>query len=386
MINRLDSYNRNKKQKKVGIISMQRVINYGSFLQAYALKSIIENYDADCYFIDIKRGIQLPGNKIDGPINSLIKRILRIIIKLIKNYNQTIVIRKYTKELKDKFIKNYYNILGLSKKHDGSYDLVIIGSDEVFNCCEKSIWGYSRQLFGEGINANKIISYAASFGHTTIKKIDRFNIREDLSKCLTNFDSISVRDNNSSEIIFSLTGQKPLMHLDPVLIYDFKNEIEGSQINERDYIVVYTYVGRIKDKKEIQAIKKFAKKHNKKLISIFCWYTWCDQMLVPETPFDVLAYFNKADYIITDTFHGTIFSIINHKKFGTLVRDSNRQKLTSLLENLALASRIIDDISKLDDIMTASISYEKTNRLIDSEKRRSIGYLKKYLKPEDINQ
>jgi hypothetical protein len=364
---------------KVGIISMQRVINYGSFLQAYALKSIIETLGGDCYFIDIKKGIQLPGNKIDGPLRSLIKRIIRVSIKLITNYKQTITTRTFSRILKEKFINFYYDILGLSKKHEGRYDLVIVGSDEVFNCCEKSAWGFSRQLFGDGVDADIIISYAASFGHTTIDKLHRFNLIDDLSKSLTNFTDISVRDNNSSEIITSLLGHKPSMHLDPVLIYDFHKETEQIQIDDSSYIIIYTYVDRIKDKKEIKAIKQFAEKHNKKLISIFCWYTWCDQILIPDTPFDVLAYFKKADFIITDTFHGTIFSIISQRKFGTIVRDSNREKLTSLLYNFSLASRIINDISTLDDIMTAPISYEETNRLIRTEKDRSIEYLKNHL-------
>jgi hypothetical protein len=365
---------------KVGILSMQRVINYGSFLQAYALKSILEKLGAECYFIDIQKGKQLPGNKIDSRALFSVRRIKRVAHKLLVNWRQTFINRKYGKKLEAKFINQYYDMLGLSKTLIGHYNLVVIGSDEVFNCCEKSSWGYSSQLFGEGVNADNIISYAASFGHTTMKKIIKFDIVEDLRSSFKNFSQISIRDNNSFEIITELTGNKPLMHLDPVFIYDFTKEVGKCQVDMKDYIVIYTYPGRIKDKSEIRAICNFAKKHNKKLVSIFCWYTWSDVLLVPDTPFDVLAYFKSADYIITDTFHGTIFSIINEKKFGTIIRSSNRQKLTSLLNNLSLEKRIIDDVSKLDDVLTSYISYDKASRLIMKEKCRSIDYLKLNLK------
>jgi polysaccharide pyruvyl transferase WcaK-like protein len=211
-------------------------------------------------------------------------------------------------------------------------------------------------------------------------KIEKFNLSKDLRKSFKSFKCISVRDNNSSEIVACLTGNRPLIHLDPVLIYDFSEKVNKCRINISDYIVIYTYVDRIKDKAEIQAIRSFAQKHNKRLISIFCWYTWCDEMLVPNTPFDVLAYFKNSDYIITDTFHGTIFSIINGKKFGTIVRNSNKQKITSLLKNFSLEDRIISNLSNLDDILTASISYDKANKLINEEKSRSIEYLKSALK------
>jgi hypothetical protein len=364
---------------KVGILSKQRVINYGSFLQAYALKKTLEKLGGECYFIDIEKGEQLSGNEVDGQAGALVKRIIRVARNLLSDWRQTFTVHRYSKELRRKFVDEYYDMLGLSKTFTGRYDLVVVGSDEVFNCCKKGVDGYSRQLFGEGVNADKIISYAASFGFTTMEKIIKFDIFDDLRSSLKNFSDISIRDNNSLEIIAELTGKKPLMHLDPVLIYDFNDEIKKCKIDLKDYIVIYTYSGRIKEKTEIQAIINFAKKHKKKLVSIFCWYTWCDELLVPSTPFNVLAYFKNADFIITDTFHGIIFSIINEKRFGTLARDINSQKITSLLKNLSLGERIVVNADDLDTILTAPIAYDAVKELVRKEKGRSIDYLKRHL-------
>ncbi len=356
---------------------MQRVINYGSFLQAYALKRIVESLGADCYFIDIEKGRQLPGNEVDSKFNDNIKRIFRIVSNLIKNPRQTFMVRKFSKTLRHKFINQYYDILLLDKKYNGMFDVVIIGSDEVFNCTQKCDFGFSRQLFGSGINAKKIISYAASFGNTTAEKIKKYGLQQELSGYLdNNFSAISIRDLNSKTLVETFSHIKPELHLDPVLIYNFKKEIQNLKVNHKDYIVIYTYVNRIQDIKEIEAIRSFAKKYNKKLISIFCAYSWCDEYIVPETPFDVLAYFRDADYIITDTFHGTIFSIINKKQFGTIVRESNKEKLTSLLSTLFLSDRIIDRFSLLEAVLTNIACYDKASKEIEKEKINTSQYFK----------
>lgn len=364
-------------KKKIGILSMQRVINYGSFLQAYALKRIVESLGADCYFIDIEKGRQLPGNEIDSRFKANIKRLFRVASNLIKNPRQTFMVRTFTKTLRHKFINQYYDILSLEKKKNGIFDVVIIGSDEVFNCTQKCYFGFSRQLFGSGINAKKIISYAASFGNTTAEKIRKYGLQQELSSYLNkNFSAISIRDMNSKAMVESLSDIKPELHLDPVLIYDFNKEMQDLKVNHTDYIVIYTYVNRIEDSKEIEAIRSFAKKYKKKLISIFCVYSWCDEYIVPDTPFDVLAYFRDADYIITDTFHGTIFSIINKKQFGTLIRNSNKEKLTSLLSNFFLIDRIIDKPSKLEIVLNSSISFDRTIEKINEERLISYSYLR----------
>ena len=75
------------------------------------------------------------------------------------------------------------------------------------------------------------------------------------------------------------------------------------------------------------------------MISIGHYFSWCDEVVIP-TPFEVLAYFKGASYIITDTFHGSVFSIKFNKEFCTIVRDMNSNKLVSLLKQFGLENRI----------------------------------------------
>lgn len=336
----------NKMGKKVGILSMQRVINYGSFLQAYALKQLLLQNGADeVYFIDIEKGRELPGfeySKNQSKWHKL-KRLLQIIFTGL--LFQKIRDRKFTKRLK-KSIEDCFPILELDKPAPKEFDLVVIGSDEVFNCCQPAPWGYTLQLYGRVLNAKKVISYAGSFGHTRYEQLVQLGIDKEIGETMKTMAAISVRDQNSYDIVEKLTGIKAEMHLDPVLIYGYEKEIAERKVNYPEkYMVVYSYQGRINDKKEIKEITSFAKEHKLKLISIFCRYDWCDEAIIPKTPFDVLGWFKGAEYVVTDTFHGTIFSIITGRRFVTLVRKTGRvtngEKISSLLRQLRLEERCV---------------------------------------------
>ncbi|NDV47270.1 polysaccharide pyruvyl transferase family protein [Paludibacter sp. 221] len=366
--------------KKVGILSMQRVVNYGSFLQAYALKEIIKSLDiVDICFIDIKNGVQLNEynvNTITG--KNRIKRILSEFFS--RNFFQNIRKWFFFFILKRQFKNKFYTMLELDKPNPGHFDLVVIGSDEVFNFSQKTPWGFTTQLYGEIKNTDKIISYAGSFGNTTLKTIKQHNLSEKIVSGLKKMSSISVRDKNSADIVSELINETPLIHLDPVLAYDFSKEIENAkQPDLKNYIIIYSYQGRIHEKDEIEAICKFAKENHKKLISIFCIYDWCDKAIIPSTPFDVLAWFKYADYVITDTFHGTIFSIINQVNFCSLIRESNKEKLGYLLEGLQLSNRAVYSAQQISITLNENIEYKTTNKVINEERMCTRNYLTAYL-------
>ena len=356
---------------KIGILSMQEVKNYGSFLQAFSLRKNIEALGHECDFVNIIPGRQI-GDYKQGKLHKvqmLIERLLGLdFVKRLKTIYQ----------FQTRFSKEFLPYLGVKKgKTVGYHDIIVIGSDEVFNCAQKTWFGFSPQLYGEGLNANKVITYAASFGATTVEKLQKLGLKEEVAKMLGNLDQISVRDENSRMTIEALTGKIPQMHVDPVLIYDY-SQYMPQKTHKSDYIIVYSYPGRISDKKEIAAIQTFAKKKGLKLLSIGHYFPWCDDVVVP-TPFEVLGLFRDAAYIVTDTFHGSVFSIKYNKKFCTIVREMNNQKLTYLLKQFGLESRIVSDLSKLKNIMETEIDYNPVNMKIALEAQRSKEYLKRNL-------
>ena len=277
-------------------------------------------------------------------------------------------------------------LIGISDEehYNTQVDALVIGSDEVFNCTQiNPEVGFSPELFGYRANTKKVLSYAASFGNTTYKKLQDYNIVDELKGYFEKFTSISVRDNNSFDIIKSLTGKEPEINLDPVLMYDFMPTVPDKE-QRRNYIVVYAYRARITDK-ESNEIVRFAKKNNKRLISVSGQMDWCDEHF-EGNPFEVLDLFRHADYAITDTFHGTIFSIINRLKFVTLIRDSiggvygNQEKLQDLLNRLGLHDRSYsNDRDELDSRIQAEIQYDDVFTIINKERQHTNMYLKEQL-------
>ena len=112
-----------------------------------------------------------------------------------------------------------------------------------------------------------MITYAASFGSTTIEKLDKYGKTTEISNLLKEFDAISVRDKNSHDIIKTLTAIDPIDSIDPVLLYDFSNEVDNIDVDLSNYIVVYAYSERI-NKIEAEAIQAFAHSKGKKTLSI----------------------------------------------------------------------------------------------------------------------
>ena len=367
----------------VGILSMQRVINYGSFLQAYALKQLLlENGAKDVYFVDI-----IPGRILieESPFhNSRIKyyvgRVRDIIFNgnVITNIKTIIFTRRLTKS-----IKSSWNILGLERVPSRPLDLVIIGSDEVFNCCQGTQWGYTTQLFGdipESIT-KEVASYAGSFGFTTLKDLSNYGIEDEIAFYLKKMKAVSVRDENSQKIINSLLKRTVPVHLDPVLAYGYQKEIESfdmSPLNKK-YLVIYTYQDKNYDRNRFLEISKFAYNHNLKLVSLFARYDGCDYNVIPKNPIEVLRWFKFADYVITDTFHGTIFSIITKSKFVTFVRSYNKNKLKFLLMSLHLEQRIIEKPSELDELLRTPINFTQYDEIIAHRRKETYDYIKNLL-------
>ena len=121
---------------------------------------------------------------------------------------------------------------------------------------------------------------------------------------------------------------------------------------------------------------------------------YCDRF-IECSPFEMIAYFQNAKMIVTDTFHGTIFSIITHRQFISIVRNNgygNEEKLTDLLEKLGLSKRILINIIDISSVMKEEIDYKLVDEIIYNEKRHAYQYLKdqinslKVQKNKDITQ
>lgn len=182
-----------------------------------------------------------------------------------------------------------------------------------------------------------------------------------------------------------LTDRKPVYNLDPVLIYDYMNccdKIPQIEAKEK-YLILYAYAGRISED-ESEWITAYAKKKNLKIYAIGGIQEGADRF-IDCSPFEVLAYFRNAEEVITDTFHGSIFSIITHRPFTTLVRVStgnsygNEEKLRDLLKRLGLTERLTTKVEDTQRINQVSIDYNEVDSVIQKQRNMAKEYLKKNL-------
>lgn len=364
---------------KVGIMTMHRILNYGSFMQALSLKKILEEMGQTVEFIDFKINVCIDDRK---DLKKKVKRKIKqtIFYKLFIKYRT----RKTRFELYEAFKKNF-NLLGITEKYKyrSKVDLLIIGSDEVFNCLQTNAdVGYSLELFGKSNKAKKVISYAASFGHTTLEGIKKYKIENELSKYLNKFYDISIRDKNSYNIVKSLSGITPKCNLDPVLVGNIEN-LEWKSNEQNNYIAVYGYANRFSEEEGI-AIKKLANSFGMETIAFSGVQKFCDKYICCS-PDEIIPYFKNSNYVITDTFHGVIFSVICHKQFAVFCRNdsekhvTNQEKLMDLLEKLGLTDRLVRDINDLPIILKRPIDYKRIDDIRKKERERTIEYLKNNL-------
>lgn len=371
-------------EMKVGIMSMQRIENYGSFLQAYSLREMLEELGHEVMFVDYVIEPCIVHEPIPViPHYPIPYRIVRKGCHTVKE-----VIRRLSGEKKAEQklesmrlrirYEEYLKELGITeqRRENIPVDVLVVGSDEVFNCLQTNpAVGYSKQLFGEYVEANKIVSYAASAGFTTVEGLKKYGICDEVSDMLKkNFERISVRDDNTFDLVKTLTGIQPEMHLDPVLVGLFSDHIiENNALNK--YVIVYSYEDRMSElTSEAEIIQNFAHERGLKTVSIGNFQKWTD-LKIAASPFELLGYIKNADYVITDTFHGTIFSIILNKKFVTIMRDNNKQKIETLLKQFGLRGRLIEKLESLNDIMTAPIDFSQIKKIRDNERLRTMCYL-----------
>ena len=369
---------------KICILSMQKVPNFGSLLQSYSLKKILESLGHEVAFIDIEKRDEdnkliagYTNNFVDereksfriwGKLNRVDRYVINRIKIKVKNTIQEKNFEKFRKEILD--IKESNN-----KKQ---YDLCVIGSDEVFNCLANTPWGFTTQLFGNVTQAKKVITYAASCGATKYDSVPPI-ARDRIKEAFLNIEAFSVRDMNTFKFVNQLTAKSVEMHFDPVMIGNFDEELNKCILSKKlpeHYCIVYSYYNRIHKKREIEAIRSFCKKKQLKIVSIGAPQMWISTHLILN-PFEVLLAFKRADFIVTDTFHGTIFSAKYAKKFGIIIRDSNRNKLFDLLQKLDKTEHIIHNMCDISNIYNINNNIKKVQAFADIERTRTIKYLKK---------
>ena len=347
---------------KIGIITVYYSENCGSLLQAISLEKKFKELGHDVVFIYTRNKYSSHSLKL------LLGRILKESIKFkIGNVNNAI--KKYFNFKKN--IKRFKVItIGDIKKY--GLDLIVIGSDTVWDI-ESKYFNESFKVFLPKLDSIPVVSYAASVGNTSVKSIKK----DDYSmEALQDLKLISVRDEYSKSVLSKLTNKKIEIVPDPTIMIgkDAFNEFIYN-VDEEKYLLIYSFNDF--EKNIVDEIRKYAKENNLNIISIGKKYDWVDKNVICSLN-TFISYYNLASCVVTNTFHGNVFSIIFNKQFINI--DFGKKKVDKLLEQYGLTNRIYKKgISKISNIFDKKIDYEKVNKLMEEDRKTANKIINSFL-------
>lgn len=324
--------------RKVGIFTIY-IANYGAVLQTYALQRYLRDtyQDLEVYVVDFYTHAPYAIFKkaSNNPVKNLIKQGTRLI-----HYSE---LRRRNKREKsfiheEFLLSSRFETVKDLMENMPKYDIYLTGSDQVFNTKSKySSLFYQRFNSLGGIKA----AYAPSFGTSTFPE----EYKQSIIEPLKDFSFISCREDDGAAMLSELLGKHIPSVIDPTLLLA-KEQWEKMMVVPRTnvkYLLVYDLNG---GPKMIDIALKIAKK---KGLSIWCItqhteirYKGIDRLIFDAGPREFVGLFAKAQYVVTDSFHGTSFSVIFEKEFSTYIaipRASRR--IVSLLSKVGLESRIV---------------------------------------------
>ncbi|MDM1384255.1 polysaccharide pyruvyl transferase family protein [Myroides marinus] len=371
--------------KKVCVFTQPLISNYGGILQNYALQQILErnNYVVNTInrlgrISDYRIFLQKIKQKIFNHHNN--KLLYRAQHTLIAVNSKDFIDRKLN-------VLNVYNPTNETLKKlvlENHYETIIVGSDQVWR--PKYSIDISQDFLGFIQSSIKKVAYAASFG------TDKWEFSDELtrtcSKLLRDFNAVSVREDSGVDLCKEFLGCEAEQVLDPTLLLTQQDylEIIKEKINDKTEGGIYTYIlDKSKDKVEI--IKTITKVLNKSVFNKQPKYALNNNKSL-EFSYDSFGYpaieewlagFRDADFIVTDSFHGTVFSIIFNKPFVAISNsERGRARFISLLKLFNLENRLVEDKVDIEVILQlGDIDFAKVNSLLDIERKKSIDFLLK---------
>lgn len=324
--------------KKISILTFWGVANFGAWTQAYALNKVL--------------------NEICGK-DTLVEHIAYLEKQHWDNYYC------HDRRLENAFSYNWdliphTKVLNEKELEQTEFDVVCIGSD--------AVWEFAPQinedlhLCGRNLKYNRLFSYAASFGDISldhlpkeIKDID-FNV----------FQSLSVRDNNSRQILNLCTDKEVDVVLDPALLWDFKADEAVKKTAFKNYIVVY---GVNWTDEFIYRARKYAHENGLQLISAGYINHWCDLSLrlVELRTLEWIGLFKGAHKVYTSTFHGLMLGLNFEKDIAFCQVEYVKNRSQTLLEELDI-EEAVRDFGRI-------IDYDEVNGKLERLRNKSMDYL-----------
>lgn len=360
---------------KVDFITRHAIPNYGSILQTYATQKVLNKLGCDSEVINYIRLDETAKNTIKtncgiegSGIKSKIKKLGYIILQGPNVKHMHKKFSKFRKIYLQQTDKEYNSVEEL-KKDLPKADVYCTGSDQVW----AKIGGasYDEAYFLNFVpDGKRCMAYAASLGKSQIDK----ELEKKLPSLLKKYETILVRENTAEQIIKEKGFENVKQVLDPTLLLD-SNEwselAEKTKLDGKEYILVY----QLHHNKQMENYLKELKKHTKlpiyRVHPSFYYGLKPGKFIYLPTPGQYISYIKNAKYIVTDSFHGTVFSLIFNKNFVDILPGETSTRIESILKLVGQEGRIIKDFNNFSWLEN-NIQYEEINKIIKEEREKSL--------------
>ena len=360
---------------KVGILTYHTGFNYGASLQAYALETTIRKYCLDCEIINFETERFLASREMFSRKPKRLKEVIKIVSR-IPYYRQL----SKRQKLFDSYTQNclitskLYRTEEEITKHAEDYECIVCGSDQIWNLDESDAPAANPIFFLNFPKSQRRVSYAASFGKW-VKKAP--NHEDTFLPWLKQFDMVSVRETSGVEYLKS-RGINCELVLDPTLLLDAEeyDKICKERLLKEKYILLFSWNCNAE---VIEAAKKIAREMKLSVINIVppprAMFKGIKRKL-DVGPLEFLIMIKNAEFVVTNSFHGTAFSTIYSKPYVSIHTGTPDPRMASLLAQLGLADHLVTCQGiNVDKLLNTDFSLvkEKMQWLRES----SIEYLKK---------
>ena len=364
--------------KKIGILTYHTGYNYGASLQAFALQKTIKKYIDDVETINFEKEEFKASREMFCKKPKRMKEVIKVLTRL--PYRKSLLKRQ---ALFDSFTKDCIELSPLYKseeeviKNAENYECIVCGSDQIWNLSKKIDAPAANPIFFLNFEKKqKRISYAASFG----KWITEAPQNEDIFfKWLKEFDYISVRETSALDYLTS-RGIKAELALDPTVLLDAEeyDSICAERIIDGKYILLFAW--NCNDD-VIKAAKIISKQMKLPVINIVppprAMFSGIKRKL-DVGPREFLSLVKNAEFVVTNSFHGTAFSITYEKDFISVVSGKPDPRMESLMSQLGLK----DNLTTVDNVeleKLKNINYNDVRNKKKDLRKDSIDYLKRAL-------
>ena len=381
--------------KKLGICACYQHKNYGSQLQSYATTVELARRNIDFEIIRYKKKTTplLLIKSLPRLLNPIFinDRIIetsqkKMMLKLHPQLAQDNAVRnaafdKFSQSRFKKLSPVYYGYEQL-KEQSKKYTAVMVGSDQLWS--PSGITSNFYNLMFADDNTVKI-SYATSFGVSQINP----KYHKIYNTFLNRLDFISVRENSGKKIVEELSSNKAEVVCDPVILLDAEQwlkEIPNKRLYDEPYIFAY-FLGKSAEYRD--AVTKFAKQKDLKIVTEphMDSYNKADENFGDYTPFDIgpaefVNLIRNAEYVFTDSFHGSVFSMLYQKQFLVFNRysdnssSSKNSRIDSFCKNYVLSDRRYN--GNIADVEN-KINYEDVLGKVDEHRQKSKAFLDRAL-------